>query len=169
LQHRHLVCRLCRSPSGDAISMQVGCLGRPLRPPRWTSRRTKWRNVITTCEVSAVLIAVLVASNAGIDHLRRPPANGDTADSGVEAIAGTPAADGTFAAETSQQRTGVSEDPRPANIAPSVKAKLSAPPGLKHMRTRLRSALESRRPHVIAQAGPANVNGVPRGAAAHKR
>jgi len=84
--------------------MHVGCLGRPLRPTRWPSRRTKWCNLIRASEPSAALIAVLVASDVGFDHLRRWLSGAEHYRVG-RGSGGTPTADSTSPEERSQRST----------------------------------------------------------------
>src|ERR1019366_1062711 len=113
-------CRHSHLQPGGPTYMHVGCLGRPLRPPRWPSRRTKWRNFIRASELSLVLIAILIAGNVGVEHLRRSPSNADPNGPNMGAIVGSPAADSTTSEGTSQRSTEVDDHPRPGNIAPSA-------------------------------------------------
>jgi hypothetical protein len=136
--------------------MHVGCLGRPLRPPRWPSRRTKWRNLIRATELSAVLIAVLIAGELGVEHLHRSPSDADTNGPSMGAVVGSPAADSTSPEGTSQRSTEVDDHPRSTNIAPSALVHPSAQPKRPH--ARLRSTAATHRQIMAARATPLNGN-----------
>jgi hypothetical protein len=105
--------------------MHVGCLGHPLRPPRWPSRRTKWRNLIRASELSAVLIAVLIAGKLRVEQLRRSATD---AGHGMGAVVGSPAPDGTSPEGTSHRSMEVDDHPRPTDIATSAVVHRNAEP-----------------------------------------
>lgn len=153
--------------------MHVGCLGRPLRPPRWASRRTRWRNLIRASELSAVLIAVLVAGDVGVDHLLRFPPDAYTTGPGPEGVAMvSPTAVSTSPAGTAQPSPATYDYPRPVDgcaaadngvgagsclstvTAPSTAFSRRPMPKLKRARARTRSTSMSHRQ--ILAAGPAN-------------
>jgi hypothetical protein len=141
--------------------MHVGCLGRPLRPPRWPSRRTKWRNLIRASELSAVLIAVLVASDVGLGHLHRSLSEADTTGPGVGVVVGSPAAAGTSPEDTSQRSTKVDDHPRPTGIAPTAPSAVvyrSAEPKPKRLLARLWSTPATHRQLLATRATPSNGN-----------
>jgi len=138
--------------------MHVGCLGRPLRPPRWPSRRTKWRNLIRASELSAVLIAVLVAGDVGVNHLRHSLSEADTTGPGARVVVGSPAAASTSPEGTSQRSTEVDDHPRPTDTAPSADVSRSAAPTPKHLLARPRSTAATHRQLPAARATPSNGN-----------
>jgi hypothetical protein len=139
--------------------MHVGCLGRPLRPPRWPSRRTKWRNLIRASEFSLVLIAVLIVGNVGVEHLRRSPSDADTNGPSMGAVVGSPPGAASTSPEgASQPSTKVDDHPRPIDIAPSAVVYRSAEPKPKHLLARLRSTPTTHRLLLAARATPSNGN-----------
>ena len=135
--------------------MHVGCLGRPLRPPRWTSRRTRWRRLIRASEASVVLIAVLIAGNVGVEHLRRSTSEANANGPSTGAVVGPPTADSMFREGTTQRNTEVDDHPRPTDIASSADIHRSAEPKPKHLLARLRSTATHRQ-LLAARATPPN-------------
>jgi hypothetical protein len=95
--------------------MHVGCLGRPLRPPRWSSRRTRWRHLLQASEVLVLQKVVLIAGYVGVEHLRRSAPDGVTDGPGMRAVLGSPAPVSTSPEGTSQRRTEVGDHPMPAD------------------------------------------------------
>ena len=79
-----------------------------------------WRNLIRATELSAVLIAVLIADTMGVEHLRRSPSDAVTNVPSMGAVVGSPATDSTSHEGTSQRGTEVDDHPRPADAAPSA-------------------------------------------------
>jgi hypothetical protein len=138
--------------------MHVGCLGRPLRPSRWTSHRTRWRPLLRASEVSVVLIAVLIAGSVGLEHLRRSPSDADTNGPSMGAVVGSPAADSTSPEGASRRSTEVDDHPRPNEIAPSSVVYRSAEPKPKHLLARLRSTAATHRQLLAARATRSNDN-----------
>ena len=136
--------------------MHVGCLGRPLRPPRWPSRRTKWRNLIRASELSAVLIAVLIAGKLGVEHLRHSPSVGVTDGPSMRAAIGSPAADSASPEGTSQRSTEVGAHPRQTDTAPSAVVYRNTEPKPKHLVARLRSTAATHRQLLATRAMPSN-------------
>jgi hypothetical protein len=135
--------------------MHVGCLGRPLRPPRWAARRTRWRNHIRAFEVAAALIAVLVASDIGIERLLRSSSNAYTARPSDRLVTVLPPDVSTSRAEIAARNTAANDEPRPTIIAPSAAANLIISPKPNRMVARLRSISERHRP-ILAVQGPVN-------------
>ena len=136
--------------------MQVGCLGRRPRPPRWTSRRTRWRRLLRASEVSVVLVAVLIAGTAGAAHL--PPfwSESDTTGPGIKVVVRPPAADVASPEGTSPRSMAVDDHPRPTIIDPSTVDLRSAEPKRKHPPARLRSTAATHRQLLVARATPSN-------------
>jgi hypothetical protein len=135
--------------------MHVGCLGRPLRPPRWPSRRTKWRNLIRASELSVVLIAVLIAGNIGVEHLRRSASDAVTNGPGMGAVVGSRAAD-TTSPEGTHRSTKVDDHTRPTDVVPSVVVYRNAEP--KPKPARLRSTVAAHRQLLETRATASNGN-----------
>jgi hypothetical protein len=63
-------------------------------------------------ELSAVLVSVLIAANAGVEHLRRSPSATDTHGPIMRAVAGSPGIGSTSSEGTSQRSTEVDDHPR---------------------------------------------------------
>ena len=137
--------------------MHVGCLGRPLRAPRWTPRRTRWRRLLRASEVSVVLIAVLIAGTTGVEHLRRSPPDAVTNGPSMGGVAGSPATDSPSPGGTSQHSTEVDDHPRPTDPAPSAVVYRNAEPKLKHLPARRRSTGTTHR-QLLAARAPSNGN-----------
>jgi hypothetical protein len=155
-----LALRSCRQPTTVRRShhMQVGCLGRRPRPPRWISRRTRWRRLLRASEASVVLVAVLIAGTVGVDHLRGSWSDPDTTGPGLGVAVSSPAADVTSTAGTSPRSKEVDDHPAPTNIDPSTVVYRSAEPKPKHLPPRVRSAAATHRQLLAARATPSNGN-----------
>jgi hypothetical protein len=151
-------CRHSHLPPGDSTHMHVGCLGRPLRPPRWPSRRTKWRSLIRASELSLALIAILIVGNVGVEHLRRSPADAGTNGPSMGAVLGSPAAGSTSPEGTSQRSAEVDDHPRLTDMAPSAVVYRNAEPKPKQLPARLRSTAATHRQCLAARATHSNSN-----------
>lgn len=136
--------------------MQVGSLGRPLRPPRWPSRRTKWRNLIRASALSAALIAVFVAGEVGVGYLRRPLSQADSTGPAAAAVAGSPAAPGAASEPAAQRGTEADSHTRTTDMAPSAFVFGSAEPKPKRLVAHLRSTAATHRQLVAARATQSN-------------
>jgi hypothetical protein len=119
--------------------MHVGRLGRALRPPRWTSRRSRWRRLLR-------------AGNIGVEHLRRSASDAVTNGPGMGVVVSSPA---TSSQGESQHSTVAGDQPRPTDAAPSAVVDRSAEP---HVHTRLRSTAATHRQLLAARATPSNGN-----------
>jgi hypothetical protein len=140
--------------------MHVGCLGHPLRPPRWSSRRTRWRHLLQASEVLVLLIVVLLAGNVGIEHLRRSASDGVIdGPPGMRAVIGSPAAGSTSPKGTPQRSTEVDDHPEPTDIAPSAVVYRGAEPKSKHLPGRLRSTPATHRQLLATGATTSSGNG----------
>jgi hypothetical protein len=111
----------------------------------------KWRNLIRASELLAVLIAVLIAANAGVEHLHRSPSDTSTTGPCRGVVVGSPAAEITSS-------EGVDDHPRPTEIAPSAVVDRSAEPKPQHLLARLRSTAAIHRQLLAARASPRNGN-----------
>jgi hypothetical protein len=136
--------------------MHVGCLGCPLRPPRWPSRRTKWRNLIRASELSVVLLAALIVGTVGVEHLRRSPSDADTNGPSMGVAVGSPAAD-SAPEGTSRQSTELDYHPKSTDAAPLAVVYGSAEPKPKHLLARLRSTVATHRQQLLARVTPSNM------------
>jgi hypothetical protein len=142
--------------------MHIGVLGRPVRPPRWTSHRTRSQGLIKPAVILAGLIAIVVAENILAGHVFHAPREVSTAVTGpvtlrppsvpeVSPIGNTIATATVEAPQASRARYDYPKVDPPVPVTAVVRHTL--PPKLKHATAWL-PTLEKHHPTLTAQSGP---------------
>jgi hypothetical protein len=142
--------------------MHIGVLGRPVRPPRWTSHRTRSQGFIRPAVILAGLIAIVVAENIGVNRVFHSPREASTAVSGpdslrppsVPEVSPTGNTIATATVEAPQASRARYDYPKVEPTVPSTAVVRHALPSkLKHA-TAWVPTLEKHHPTLATQSGP---------------
>jgi hypothetical protein len=149
--------------------MHIGVLGRPVRPPRWTSHRTRSQGLIRPAVVLAGLIAIVVAENILANRVFHAPREASTAVSEPDSVRPpsvpeVPPTENTIApatVEAPQASRARYDYPKvEASVPVTAVVRHTLPPKLKHTTAWL-PTLEKHHPTLTAQSGPHRTQAVP--------